>query len=876
MLNIITLLFLTLPFINSGMSTTIKGDYVRKVLLHEQFTTPPEESDVGWTGMHHHFGTEKSGDIAMLRLRGNTIRSDTSWLATSVSLYHGEWNYTINIGGEPSNSNRIDMVVMSDAVDLKSTFNGYIVKAGENGSNDVIRLMRVDNGIMTPILSGTTPIAEGGKFDIRLVRDPIGLWMLYVAKSGQAFQFQGSTIDTKYGNLGYSGFRVIYTRTRNSDYAIGPIQILQTTPQILNTEWTPPTALKLKFDTALRQGSAVALFVDGNHIPTISTLESYNVTFELPYPLEAGRRSLTITGLSTMNGVFSGVEASISIDVLNVIYPRDVLINEYMYHPPEDIPQFVELVNVSSNAINLKGWELRDNGTANRPITAMDLWIEPGGYIVLTPDSSTLSAYYAAPNVRQMAKFPFLNRGSKDAVIVRAPGGMMVDSLGYTPSSAGDGISIERRSLQAPTGVPTNWRPSVHRRGATPGEPNSVPPEDPQTPLLELAIISGPNSLILTFSAEINVDSISDAVINGVRTAISPCTSTDWKLVYCTPPTALPIDPDNPSLIEVLSIRSLLGTTIPNLSSPLSWRSKKGDLIINEILFNPLQARYDGGIDQSQYVELFNVRNHHVFVGDLQLKSKSSSGNSISTIVFSEKDVPIVKPKSMLVLHADTATTASSRLTRYFGLVDDATYMRANRSTLSLNSTSGIVWMYASDLITIDSVRYDATYHYPSVRDRRGVSLERISTLGSSADPTNWGSHAGTFGGSPGVVNSIAVGSQITSESTVNVFPNPFSPDNDGFEDITSVTISMPDSGWLVRVFVHDQYGRKVRTLADGERIGTTHELFWNGLDDNNRRAFTGFYVILVEAWHVERRKSQIYKKVVGLIHQPGAGVSFK
>ncbi len=873
---IITLLLATLS-IHPGVSN-LKGsdDIVQKVVLDEPFTKPPEASDVGWTGMFHHFHLEQTDDANMLRLRGNATRSDTSWLATPVSLYHGEWNYSISITGDPSNSNRIDLVVMSDQQDLKSGFNGYLLKAGENGSNDVIRLMRVDKGIMTPILSGTTSIANGGKFKIRLLRNPIGQWHLFVAKSGEPFEAQGSANDITYGNLGYSGFRVIYTRTRNSDYAVGSLQILQSTPHILHADLSVPTLLKVRVDAEMSLNSDIKLLVDGVHTPAIVTILSNMLEFDLNDPLRPGRNDLKITGMTTTNGAFSNSETSFTLDVSTVISPRDILINEYMYYPPEDIPQFVELVNVSANAINLKGWELRDNSTGNRSITSADMWIEPGSYLVLTPDSSTLSAYYSAPNVRQMARFPFLNRGSKDAVILKAPGGLTIDSLGYTPSPAGDGVSIERRSLQAPTWAPSNWKPSVHRRGATPGEPNSVPPEEPTSPTLDLAIFVEPNTLTLSFSSEMDVSSIGNVSINGIRTPFAPCTSSDWKAVHCSSATALPMDPDKPSFVEIEGSRGLLGNTLPPLNGPISWLPTSGDVRINEIMFNPLQARYDGGSDQSQYVELVNARDHHLYVGDIQLKTKSTTGTTTSTITFLEMDTPVINPLSTLVLHAETTSTATSRLSRFFGLIDDAKYFRANRSTLSLNSTSGSVWVTRPDHVTLDSARYDAEFHYPSVRDRRGVSLERISTNGLSLDPRNWGSHAGPLGGSPGLPNSIVLDSHPTTESAVEIYPNPFSPDNDGFEDVTGIMLTMPDPGWLTKVEIFDRYGRKVRTLADGERIGMSHEIYWNGLDDNNRRVFTGFYVVLIEAWHVEQRKSLVYKKVVGLIHQPRQSVSFK
>lgn len=873
---IITPLLISLSIFSGAIHLSRSSDYVRKVILDEQFTTPPEESDVGWTGMFHHFRIEKSSDVTMLRLKGNAMRSDTSWLATSVSLYHGEWNYTINMSGDPSNSNRIDLVVMSDTVDLKSNFNGYLLKAGENGSNDVIRLMRVDKGVLTPIISSTTPIANGGTFRVRLVRDPIGQWALYIATADGPFELQGTIADNTFGNLKYSGFRVIYTRTRNSDYAIGPIQILQAPPQLLHAELTAANTLKCVIDSVIDPKSSVRLTSNGNMVSTRATINNNVLVFELDNPITPGPNALLIYGLSTGNGAFVDVIASFELVVEAVVSNGDILINEYMYRPPEDVPQFVELVNVSANAINLRGWELRDNSSGNRSITSSDMWIEPGAYLALTPDSSILSSYYSSSDVRQMARFPLLNRGSNDGIILRAPGGLSIDSLSYTPTPAGDGISIERVSLRAPTWARTNWKPSVHRRGATPGGPNSIPPDEPSTLTLDLVVLHNPNTITLTFSSEIDVASIGNISINGIRTPFSPCSTIDYKAAHCTSATPLPMDPDKPSFVEIEGARSLIGITLPVMISHISWLPTKGDLLINEILFNPLQTRYDGGSDQSHFVELINTRNHHVFIADLQFKTSSGSRTPTSTITFSEKNTAIVNPKSILVLHADTATTATSRLSHFFGLIDDSVYLRANRSTLSLNSTSGSVWVYASNQVTIDSLLYDAAYHYPSVRDRRGVSLERISVEGSSLDPRNWGSHAGLLGGSPGLPNSIVFGSQPTTESVVEIYPNPFSPDNDGYEDVTSIRLTMPDPGWLTKVEIFDRYGRKVRTLANGERMGSTPDIYWNGLDDNNRRVFSGFYVVLVEAWHVEQRKSQINKKVIGLIYQPGADVSFK
>jgi hypothetical protein len=873
---IITLLLFTSSISLWASNPAGTGDYAQKVVLNEPFTKPPEASDVGWTGMFHHFHLEQVEDLNILRLRGNATRSDTSWLATPLTLYHGEWHYTISIDGDPSNSNRIDLVVMSDAEDLKSDFNGYLLKAGENGSNDVVRLMRVDKGVLTPILSGTTSIANGGTFRVRMVREPIGQWTMYVAEADGPFQLQGSSEDNTYGKLGYTGFRAIYTRTRNADYAIGHIQILQTQPQILHAELKGANALKLVMDSEIDPSSSLRLTTGGHLVSTRADIQNEVVEFELDTPLPTGYNSLQITGLTTANGNFVDVDASITLVVEAMVNPGDILINEYMYHPPEDVPQFVELVNVSDNRINLKGWELRDFGSGIRTISSTDIWFDPGGYIVLTPDSTVLSAYYSAPNVRQMARFPSLNRGSKDGVVLRTPYGVTIDSLAYSPSPAGDGVSIERRSLQAPTWAPSNWKPSAHRRGATPGEPNSHPPETPASPTLESAVQISPTSISLTFNSEIDASSLKNASINGIHRPFADCTTDDWKVILCISGTVLPVDADVPSRIEIDDVKDLMGNTLQRVSSPIAHIPSISDLLINEIMFNPLQSRYDGGSDQPQYIELVNPRKHHLYLVGLRLSTKSATSTTTSTISFNELSTAVVAPRSMVVLHADTTSTSTSRLSQFFGLTDSSAYYRSNRSTLSLSTTAGSVWILNGNNQTLDSVRYDTDFHYPSVRDRRGVSLERVSVSGSSIDPRNWASYAGLLGGSPGWPNSIVLADAPNQTASIGVYPNPFSPDNDGFEDVTRITVQFDGPGWLAKVNVFDRLGRKVRTLADGERVSATHDIYWNGLDDNNRRVFTGFYVIVLEAWHMETREKVLHKKVVGLIHQPKTDNSFK
>jgi hypothetical protein len=70
--------------------------------------------------------------------------------------------------------------------------------------------------------------------------------------------------------------------------------------------------------------------------------------------------------------------------------------------------------------------------------------------------------------------------------------------------------------------------------------------------------------------------------------------------------------------------------------------------------------------------------------------------------------------------------------------------------------------------------------------------------------------------------------------------PNPF-------RGVTAVEFSLGVPG-EVRLTVHDASGRRVRTLADGQRAAGTGRVEWDGLDDAGRRVAAGVYFVNLEA----------------------------
>ncbi|HHS13376.1 MAG TPA: hypothetical protein ENN03_06365 [bacterium] len=141
----------------------------------------------------------------------------------------------------------------------------------------------------------------------------------------------------------------------------------------------------------------------------------------------------------------------------------------------------------------------------------------------------------------------------------------------------------------------------------------------------------------------------------------------------------------------------------------------------------------------------------------------------------------------------------------------------------------------------VDSVSYKKEWG-----GGRGISLERIG-FSSFSKSENWGGSTHTMGATPGRLNSIS-GPVSEAGLNVTITPNPFSPDGDGQDDRSFITVTSPWRRSVLRVRIFSIRGRLVRTLAGGSDSGPSSRFEWDGLDDQSRPSAIGIYVVYAEA----------------------------
>lgn len=155
---------------------------------------------------------------------------------------------------------------------------------------------------------------------------------------------------------------------------------------------------------------------------------------------------------------------------------HSVILNEIMYDPLEQEPEYVEIFNPGSTAINLLNWTIETDNDQGIVSTG-DIWIEPGSFLILR-EGLPLNARFEPDLVHHLVPVSglpgLINSGT--SLIVRDLTGKLIDSIRYEQEWGVQqkGRSLERKLPQDPGTDPSNWASCVLPQGGTPGKQNSV------------------------------------------------------------------------------------------------------------------------------------------------------------------------------------------------------------------------------------------------------------------------------------------------------------------------------------------------------------------------------------------------------------------
>lgn len=540
----------------------------------------------------------------------------------------------------------------------------------------------------------------------------------------------------------------------------------------------------------------------------------------------------------------------------------DIVIDEIMADPAPQVglpnAEYIELKNVSGKEVNFQGWRLTTSSSQSGLFPNYAL---PADSFLIITSTSNAAAFANHGRVLGVPSFPSLaNDGTTISLISKE--GKLIHFVSYNTTWYANeikkegGWSLEMIDTHNPCSGLTNWMSSSNGNGGTPGKKNAVDGvnKDDVAPEIKNVYVKDNTTIVLQFEEPVD----SAAAVNKTNYSFNPAITLS----------SIAVSLDNFSEVE-LKTSSLEPTTVYELTismlkdcagNEINKNTKfqigmfqeagKSDLIISEILFNPKSDGYD-------YVELYNRSSKIIDASRLYIANRSTSGALNSLKKLSEQPHYIF-PGAYIVV-----TENATSLNKSF-LVKNTKNVFELSALPSLPDDKGTVVLADFQGTVLDELSYEDDWHFDLLANEEGVALERIDTETPTQNKNNWHSAASTAGyGTPTYRNSQHKQTE-TINALVSIAPKLFSPDNDGYEDLTSIRYQLEEAGYVANIIIFDLTGKQIRHLVKNATLALKGSWNWDGLDESGKKLPVGNYIIYTELFNLKGKKKS-FKNVVTL-----------
>lgn len=824
--------------------------------LTDDFSDGDFTANPAWNGTNATYIVNAGQELQL----NNTIAA-TSYLSTPhnlSSLDNKQWELLVRQTFAPSSSNFGRVYLTSNSADLSTNPDGFYLQFGEAGSTDAVRLFKIISGVSTQICASPDgQIAASFEVRVKVVRDNTGLWNLYVDPSGGT-NFGSPYTGTDAAILTGTHFGVFQTYTASNstkfyydDVYVGDEIVDVQAPTLVSASAITNSQVDLLFSEPV---GGTAMLQTGNYtlnpaIPVSNvTVDGTNTALLhllLGTTLSNGQNyGITISSIEDAFGnTATNLTGNFSYLVGETAVKGDIIISEIMIDPSPVIGlpelEFIEIYNKSNKYIDLSSWKLGDQSGDG---TILSGFISPGQYKILCATSSAPEF----PGSYTVSSFPSYNNSSDD-VVLKDNTGMIIDKIAYTddwyqdPIKKEGGYTLERINPNDPCSDGSNWIASNHPNGGTPGAQNSVysTTPDTQAPYITSLAALAPNYLEVHFSE--GMDSVS--LVNAAFTSNPNLTVQSIFVASAFSSQVIISFNENLVLSQHYSFSygtvsdCWLNATTLTGNFALADAPQTGDLVINEILFDPAT----GGSD---FVELYNRSSKVINLNGL------SVANFEDTVLLTQNF--FLDPGTYVVLTPDSNYQKNT-----FPQAIPGRFYATSLPALN-NDSSTIQVLYNS--ILLDKVSYHEDWHLSLIDDTENKTLERINPDGVSSSASNWHTAAETIGfGTPGKINSQHLTGSISA--AFGTTEPIFSPDNDGFQDVLLFQYNF-DVGMIATLKIFDNQGREVHTLFSSELLGQQGSFTWDGVMSNNQKAPIGIYIAVIEAFAADGGAKQFAKRV--------------
>jgi hypothetical protein len=810
------------------------------------------------------------------QMRSNSaIASSSFYISTpSTKAVNAQWEFFTLLQFNTSSANFVDVYLLSEQADLlHPTNNGYFVRIG--GTPDEISLYKMTAGVASILINGADGVTNrsNNPLRIKVIRDANNHWSLERdAAGGTEYVSEGTALDNTFSTGNFFGIRIqqststFFNRHFFDDIYAGDIVTEKNPPVLSLLQVLSSTQLSLLFNEPLEATSA-------------QTLTHYSVSHTIGNPakaeLQPDQKTVLLTFLTPFtNGLTHVLDINSVQDLAgNAIVPgnqsflyfkpspvsaKDIILTEIFADPSPQVglpeAEFVEIYNRSDNPIEITGWKFSDGTSV---ATLGSKIILPNQYWIIC-STSNAALFQSSGNTLGVANFPTLNN-SGESLVLKTNTGLLMDSLNYSLAWYRDadkqegGWTLEMIDTHNPCGEEENWIASEDPKGGTPGKINSVNANKPDLTGPKLLSITAlnPRELLLRFDEKL------EKPLNNVYFNFTPSlllasySFTSLSLREITLVLSQDLSPRQLYQLKITTLRDCNGNFIQDdfnqLTFALPETAQPGDLLINEILFNP---RPDG-VD---FVEVYNNSPKYINLKNWSLaNSKAELFTNLKVITNTDY---ILSPQDYLVFTSDV-----SIIQNHYPRGQEKKFFKTLLPPM--NDDEGSLVMLSETGMTIDYFMYKDDFHSPLLKDKEGVSLERISWVEPTINPSNWKSANAAAGyATPGYLNSNTRPENSMDENAIHIEPEIFSPAVPG-QDFAQINYRFDQSALAANVKVVDHQGRLIKEIANNETLAFEGFYRWDGDRDDGSKAKMGYYFVWFEVFNLDGVVTTYRKRVV-------------
>ncbi len=533
-----------------------------------------------------------------------------------------------------------------------------------------------------------------------------------------------------------------------------------------------------------------------------------------------------------------------------------IVFSEIMFDVPgsDYNDEFVELYNLSSDSVDVNGWQFSDStGTDGIVDAGMGTLLAPHQFAVL------LDGSYFDHSTTYDDRIP-------DSALV-----LQIDDNAFGASglangageplllinSTGDTVQHYRYSTDNPPGysdekiilgngnLASNWANSLIL-GGTPGYRNSVTPfardlavdassftflpslfpTTSDSIQLRFQIFnSGTKTFADSISILLFVDDNGDSLFQNNETLIANKKQVIHLLPGETQEFRAKYFPASAGFFSIILNITPTGDGNPfNNTACLSLTvyESKMTIAINEIKFLTDN-------DEAEWVELFNRGTKPFNLLGFAISDAKDTACIDSTVW--------LQPGQFKVFSENNTISDSYE-------IDDSLWI-ALKNWPNLNNDGDIVYLLNPGGGWVEQVPYQRSWL--EGMESGLPSLERINPNLDSRQSRNWGPCTADSKATPGAPNSIYASLPLPAQMQLSCAPNPFSPDADGRDDYVLISIKNPVSSGRLRIKIFDINGRTVRTLNEAGFSGSDFVTVWDGKRDDGSPAAMGIYIVLAQ-----------------------------